>query len=132
MTAPPRASAPAPLLLAAGLTALEALAMVILAIVELASFSASRMALGVTTTVFFIAYAAGLAFCARAVVRGDSWARSPIVLAQVLQGLVATSFWGGQTKLVAVAMVVVALVTLVGVFHPRSLKHLTDEPPATA
>ena len=58
--------------------------------------------MGVTTAVFFAVYGAALLLCAWSVHRGQSWARSPIVLAQLIQLGLAWSFRGGDTTLVAV------------------------------
>ena len=63
-------------------------------------------------------YGAGLLFCAWQLTRGQSWARSPVVLAQLLQLGVAWSFRGGDTTWVAICLAVVALVTLAGLAAP--------------
>jgi hypothetical protein len=115
------------LTVAASLVAVEALVFVVLAVAELAAFESEKAAMGATTALFFLAYGAGLGFCAWAVVRLKSWARAPIVVAQLLQLLVAWSFFGGETTWVAVALAVVAVITLAGIFHPDSLDALSDQ-----
>ncbi len=121
-----RDEAPAPLLVAASLVVVEAIVLVSLAVVELVALDWDRAALGVTTTLAFILFAAGLVYCAWLVVRGRSFGRAPIVLAQLIQMLTATSFWGGDTTLIAVAMLIVGAVVLVGILHPASIEHLEE------
>jgi hypothetical protein len=128
MTRAASAAPPAPLLVAASLTAIEGLLLVGQAIVVVATASGARAAMDITTSIFFVAYAAALVFCAWALTRGSSWARSPVVLAQLIQLGVATSFWGGDTTLIAVALAVTAVIVLVGVLHPASVDHLADDP----
>ncbi|MDI6909631.1 hypothetical protein [Nocardioides sp.] len=121
-----RPAKPAPLVVAASLVAIEALFLLGYAVLELSSISSDRVALAVTTSVFFAAYGALLLFCAREVARGRSWARSPIVLAQLIQLGVAWSFRGGDTTPVAIALAVVAVVVLAGLFAPASVDALAD------
>jgi dolichyl-phosphate-mannose--protein O-mannosyl transferase len=102
--------------------------MVLLAVLELASVSSGRLTMGVSTSIFFLGYGAALLVCAWAVYRLVSWARSPIVLAQLIQLGVAWSFRGGGTTVLAIGLAVVALVVLAGVLHPASLDALSDEP----
>jgi hypothetical protein len=102
--------------------------MVLLAVLELASVSAGRLTMGVSTSIFFLGYGVALLLCAWAVHRLVSWARSPIVLAQLIQLGVAWSFRGGDTTVLALGLAVVAVVVLAGVLHPASLDALSDEP----
>ena len=120
-------SNPAPLVVAASLVAVEGLLLVGFAVLELANLDADRVAMGATTSIFFLGYGAALLLCAWALVRRHSWARSPVVLTQLIQLGLAWSFWGGDTTVVAIAIAVVALVVLVGVFHPASLEALSPE-----
>jgi hypothetical protein len=113
---------------ASSIVAVEGLLLLAYAVLELASIGTGRVAMGLTTSVFFAIYGAGLVACAWAVSRRHSWARSPIVLAQLIQLGVAWSFRGGDTTLVAVAIAVVAVVVLAGLFHPASLEALSDDP----
>src|SRR5919109_352716 len=112
------AAAPAPLIAAAGLILVESIVLVSLAVVQMVALDWDRAALGVTTTIAFVLFAGGLSWCAWSVVRGRSWGRAPIVLAQLIQILTATSFWGEETRLIAIAMIVVAVVVLASVLHP--------------
>jgi hypothetical protein len=123
-----RAANPPPLVVAASLVAVEGALMLAYAVLELSSLDSARVALGLTTSVFFAGYGVGLLVCAWAVTRGHSWARSPIVLAQLIQLGVAWSFRGGSTTVVAVTIAVVAVVVLVGLFHPASVEALSDDP----
>jgi hypothetical protein len=111
---------------AASLVAVEGLLLLGYAVLELASLSADRVAVALTTSAFFAVYGALLLLAAWAVTHGHSWARSPIVLAQLIQLGVAWSFRGGDTTLVAVALAVVAVVVLVGLLTPASVDALAD------
>jgi hypothetical protein len=123
----PSANRPAPLIVAASLVAVEGLLLLVFAVLELASLDADRVAMGATTSIFFLAYGAGLLLCAWSLVHGNAWARSPVVLTQLIGLGVAWSFRGGDTTGVAVAIAVVAVVVLVGLFHPASLTALADD-----
>lgn len=126
---PPRPTTPvpAPLSVAASLAAVEGMLLVLYGVAEVFALEGARAVMGVTTAVFFLVYGAGLVFCAWRMVRGASWARSPVVMAQLIQLGVAWSFRGGESDLVAAALAVVAVVVLVGVFHPASLRALSGE-----
>jgi hypothetical protein len=128
----PSANRPAPLIVAASLVAVEGLLLLVLAVLELASLDSDRVAMGATTSIFFVAYGAGLLFCAWSLLAGQSWARSPVVLTQLIGLGVAWSFRGGDTTSVAVAIAVVAVVVLLGIFHPASLAALADDGEAGA
>ena len=119
---------PAPLVVAASLVAIEGGLMLVLGVLELASLSSDRVALGLTTTGFFAVYGVGLLLCAWSVTHGSSWARSPIVLAQLIWLGMAWSLRGGEGTWAAIALAVVALVALAGILHPASIDALSDGP----
>lgn len=123
-----RTDLPRPLLVAALLAALEALALLVSAVLELVHISGLRVTMGVTTTVFFLGYGAALGLCAWGLTRLAGWARAPVVLAQLIQLGVAWSFRGGETTPVAVVLALVAVGVLVGIFHPASTAALVDDP----
>jgi hypothetical protein len=83
--------------------------------------------MGLTTAAFFFLYGAGLAYCAWRLARLQSWARAPVVLAQLIQLGVAWSFKDGDTVVVAVVLALVALVVIAGILHPRSLSALAAQ-----
>jgi dolichyl-phosphate-mannose--protein O-mannosyl transferase len=112
---------------AASLVAVEGGLLALLAVVELASLSSARLTMGLTTSVFFVVCGAALLLCAVLLHRRVSWARSPAVLAQLIQLGLAWSFRGEPTTWVAVGLAVVALVVLAGIFHPASLDALAEE-----
>jgi len=117
---------PAPLVVAASLVAVEGLLLLGYAVLEIANVSSDRVAVGVTTSLFFAAYGALLLGAAWAITHGGSWARSPIVLAQLIQLGVAWSFRGGDTTAAAVALALVAVVVLLGILSPSSIEALAD------
>ena len=115
---------PPPLVVAAALVAVEGLLVLAYGVLEAADVHADRAAMGVTSAVFFLALGAGLIWFAWLVLQGRAWARSPIVVAQVLFLGIAWSFRGGSTTWVAVGLALVALVVLVGMLHPASMAAL--------
>lgn len=119
-------SPPPALVVAVSLAAIEAVVLLGYGVAELASVSGGRMAVALTTGVFFGGYGGFLGWCAYSLSRLRSWARSPVVLAQLIQLGVALSFWGGATKPVTIALAVVAVVTLVGILHPASVDALAE------
>ena len=126
-----RAASPAPLIVAASLTAVEGMVLVLLALAELAHLDLERVTMNVTTTGFFLLCGAALLLCAWGLRRHATWSRSPVVLAQLITLGVAWSFRGGDTTFVAVVLAVVAAVVLAGIFHPASTAVLTDDPTGT-
>lgn len=82
--------------------------------------SSARLTMGLTTGVFFAAYGALLLACSYAFTHRGGWARSPVVLTQGIAILVAWGFRGGDTTAIAGAVVVIAIVILIGVFAPSS------------
>ncbi len=121
-----RGGAPAPLAAAASLTAVEGVLLVLYGVLELTVVSSDKAAMGVSTALFFLLYGVGLGYCAVTMWRLHSWARSPVVMAQLIQLGVAWSFWGGGSTPVAVGLGVVALLVLAGIFHPASLLALGE------
>ncbi len=113
--------------MACGLAVLEAVALVLQGLLLLPALEGERLTMGLTSTLFFTMYGVGLAWCAWCLARGQSWARAPVVLAQLIQVLLGFGFWGGDTTAVAVVLVVVGLAVLAGVFHPRSLAALDHD-----
>jgi hypothetical protein len=109
------------------LAAVEAVVLVLLGVAELWTLSSERLAMGGTTAAFFLLYGVALGFCAWSLRRLLSWARAPVVLTQLIALGLAWNFRGGQTTLVAVALLAAALVVLAGVFHPASLRAFEED-----
>jgi hypothetical protein len=114
------------LVVAAVLAGVEGLALVLYALAVVASFSGARATVGATTAVFFLVYGAGLAAAAWALLRLRSWARAPVVLAQLIQLGVAWSFRGGSSTAAAVLLAVIAVLVLAGVLNPSSLRATSE------
>jgi hypothetical protein len=123
-----RPAFPFALRLGAGLVAVEAGALVALAILELSSLDYDRLALGLTTTAFFVLYAVGLGACAYGLWHGKRWSRSPVVLTQLIGLGVAWSSSGGSTWWVTAVLGSLTIATLVCVFLPASTAALTSPP----
>ena len=123
----PSPGPPPPLTVAASLTALEGLLLVLQGFTQVPGMHGEKLAMNVTTFLFFIVYGVFLVFAAWQLYRLHSWARAPVVLAQLIQILVGASFWGGATTIIAVLSVVLALIVLAGIFHPASLAALEPE-----
>lgn len=127
---PARAQHVFALALAAALVAVEVLALFGVGVSVVLGSDRRRLLLDVTTTVFFVLYGSGLLACAWGLLRVRRWARAPVVLAQLIQILVAWSFYPGETRLVALALAATAVVVLVAVLSPPATRALVDDEPA--
>jgi hypothetical protein len=109
---------------AAGLSAVEGLVLGLYGLALIPTLSGERLVMGATSVLFFLLYGGFLVFFAWRLYRLESWARSPIVLAQLIQILLGVT-WG--EAVMDVVLVVPAAVVLLGVFHPASLRALSPE-----
>jgi len=119
--------APAPLVVAASLAALEGLVIGVYGLLELFSLSPGRVTMGLTTAAFFAAYGALLVLCGRQLTRAAAWARGPVLLAQLIQLGLAWNFRDGDTLPLAVVLTLASVVVLAGLFHPASMRALDRE-----
>jgi hypothetical protein len=120
-------SPPPSLVVAAVLVGLEGLLVCVLAGLEVVALDSDRVALGISTALFFLVLGAGLLFCAWGLFRVRSWARGPVVATQLIGVLLSFSFWGGETTLAAVVILLVSVAVLVGVLHPASTRALAAD-----
>jgi len=98
----------------------EAVALAAFGVAEFTRLDSDRPIVALTTGAFFVLYAGGLALAARALWRLRSWARGPVVLAQLIQLGVAWSFYGNDTTWVALLLALPALGTLIVVLAPAT------------
>ena len=113
-------SRPTPLLVAAALLGVEALAALVFGGIALSQVRISRAEVGVGVAIWMLGYGILLLAIARGVFRGRRWSRAPAVATQLILLPIAFSFRGTPTTWVAGAIAVVAVATLIGVLHPRS------------
>ncbi len=115
---------PPALWVAVGLVAAQGLVLAAYAVLEVVSVTSGRATMGLTTAFFFAAYAAFLLLAARGLRRRRSWARGPVVFAQLLWLGVAWSFRGEDTTWVALLLAVMAVSVIVAVLAPASIAAL--------
>ena len=113
-------SRPAPLLMAAALIGLEALAALVFGGIALTQIRISRAVVGVGLALWMLGYGVLLLAIARGVFRGRRWSRAPAIATQLILLPIAFSFRAAPTTWLAGAIAVVAVGALVGVLHPRS------------
>ena len=122
---------PLPITLACALVSIQALVLLVCAVLVIANIGGGLATMGVTSAIFFLACAAGLGACAWGLWGLQSWARAPIVLAQAIALGLA---WDSRhsSPVLAIVLGVLAVVGLVSVFHPRSIEALSgaDNPDA--
>jgi hypothetical protein len=111
---------------AASVTAVEGLVLLGLAVLEIASLTGGRLTMGFTTALFFAAFGLLLMACGWLITRGHTWARGPILLAQLIALGLAWNFRGGDTTILSIAIGVVALVVIAGMLHPATIEALND------
>ena len=117
---------PPPLIAAAGITAVEGLLFVLLSVLEAFSVQVDRLTMGITTAVFLIAYGVFLVVCAWLVTHGETWARGPVLLAQLIQLGIAWNI-RHDALVPAIVMAVVSVIVIAGMLHPDSVRALNPE-----
>jgi len=115
------------LVVAAAVVALEAVTLLAVGGSVVLGSERGRLVLDVTTTAFFLLYGCGLLVCARGLVLARRWARAPVVLAQLIQVLVAWSFLPGETRWVAILLAVSAVAVLASVLSPAATRALVGD-----
>ena len=128
MSSEPATAPPPPLVVAASLAAVEGLVLVLLAVLEAFSVTGSRLAMGVSTALFFAAFGVLLMASAWMITHGHAWTRGPIMLAQLIQLGLAWNLRSAPTTVVAVLIALVAVVVIAGLVHPASVEALEDTP----
>ncbi|UDY24686.1 hypothetical protein [Nocardioides sp. Kera G14] len=113
---------PRPLKVTVGVVALQAVALVFLAVLQLINLHGSRLAMGLTTSAFFVLVALALVACGWGLLRLSSIARSPVVLVELVNLGLAWSF--RDTPAVCAVLALASVVALVGIFAPASLRAL--------
>jgi hypothetical protein len=114
------------LLAAAVIVCVEAAIFAVLAALELLNVSSDRVGLGVGVTLFLVVIAGGLAYAAWRVAHGESWARSPLVFAQLIQLGLAYNFRGDPAWLTP-AIALPAVVVLICLLAPPVTRALNDD-----
>lgn len=116
---------PPPLTATVSLVAVEAIVMILLAVLELADATPGRLGLGLSTAGFFAAYGGVLLLAAWGLWTRRPWARGPVLITQLI--LIGLAWSLREHWPVALALVVVACVALAGVLHPDSLAALDGD-----
>jgi len=120
-----------PLLVAAGLLALEAVGALVFAVLEISHVDARRPVVGIGVSLIMAALAVLLGVLSRAVVRARRWSRSLSVMMQLILLLLGWSFREPPTSAVGVLLAVVGVVALVCLLLPSSTAaFLGEDPPA--
>ncbi|WP_332642774.1 hypothetical protein [Aeromicrobium sp.] len=115
--------------IAAVVVAVEALAYIVLAVLDLADVSRERLGLGVGAGLLLAIYGIGQAFAAWRVSQGESWARSPLVVTHLIQLLLAWNLRNEDTAWLAIVMGVCAVVVLSCLLAPPVTRALGRDIP---
>src|SRR5689334_7182652 len=95
---------------------------------EAVHITSDRVTMGVTTSVFFVAYGAAMMLCAWGLNRLRTWARGPVLLAQLIWLGLAWNFREGDTLPLAIGLAVPAAIVLTGMLLPSSVDALENGP----
>lgn len=123
--------APGPLRVAAVVVALEGAVALAYGVAEALNITGSRAVMGATTSLFFVGTGLGLLLCAWGLLRVRSWARGPVLLAQLMALGLAWNFRGDETGWISVLLLVPGAIGLGAMVHPRTVQALSqDEAPS--
>lgn len=119
-----RFGAPAPLIVAAGVILVQAIAAAALAIGQFFSVDASREAMGLTNGIFFAVYAVALGLVSLGMGRLKPWSRGPALMSQLLNLGLAWNYRHAPTTGLSAGVTLLALIALFGILHPHSIAAL--------
>lgn len=119
---------PPPLTVAASLVAVQAVVLLVLAVLETANLVDERRSMGMSVTVFFAAYGAVLVAAAWGLYRRATWARGPVLITQLI--MLGLAWNVREQVVVAIALALCAGVVLAGMLHPDTLAVLDRDPTA--
>lgn len=100
------------MLIAAVVVWAESLVFAVLVVLDAADISSDRVGFGVGAGVLLTAYGAGQAWAAWRVTQGDAWARSPLIVTQLIQLLLAWNLRTSDSAWMAIVMAVAAVIAL--------------------
>ena len=123
-------SRPRVLFLAAALIGLEALVAAGYGVIEASQTHRSRLVVGLGAAALLLGYGALLLAVARGAWRGCRWSRGPGVATQLIQVLLGWSLRQGESLVVALALVGVALVVLGCLLAPAATAVFLAQPEA--
>ncbi|GAA3666076.1 hypothetical protein GCM10022237_27690 [Nocardioides ginsengisoli] len=126
----PPAANPPPLTVAASVSAVQGVVLLVLAVLEFASVTSGRMAFGLSTAGFFAAYGVVLVGAAVALWKRQTWSRGPVLITQLIFLGIAWSL--REHVVVAIALGLVGLIALAGMLHPDTIRALEGAPDDTA
>lgn len=106
------------LLVAVAVVWAESLAFGVLVVLDATDLSGSRVGFGIGAGVLLTIYGAGQAWAAWRVSQGDAWARSPLVVTQLIQLLLAWNLRTSDSRWLAAAMAAAAVVALACLLAP--------------
>ena len=115
--------------IAGAIVAMEALALMVLAVLDLTDVSSERLGLGIGAGVLLAIYGGGQLFAAWRVTRGEGWARSPLIVTHLIQFLLAWNLRDGDTRWLAIVMVVLSVVVLGCLLAPPVTRALGRDVP---
>lgn len=108
------------------IVAIEAVAYLALAVLDLTNVSSERLGLGLGAGVLLAIYGAGQLFAAWRLTRGEGWARSPLIVTHLIQLLLAWNLRGSDQSWLAVVIAAFSVVVLGCLLAPpvtRALGH---------
>jgi hypothetical protein len=106
------------LLTAAAVVWAESIVFGVLVVLDVADLSGDRLGFGIGSGVLLTIYGAGQAWAVWRVTLGDAWARSPVVVTQLIQLLLAWNLRNSDSKWVGALMGVAAVIALVCLLAP--------------
>lgn len=122
----PWPDAPRSLLLAAALVSAQGLVSAGFGVLEAFHTTSARATMGVTTSLFFVVFGAALVLCAWGLSRSSTWARGPVLIAQLISLGLAWNFRDGDTLPASIGLAVPAVAVLVAMLRPESIAALDD------
>lgn len=124
--AAPRGTARTLILVAGAVVTVEALLYVVLALLDLRDIASDRLGSGIGVAAILVGYGVAQIVAIRLLLQGHAVARSPLVVTQILQVLVATNL--RDDPALAVAVAIPAVIVLGCVLAPPVTRALASDP----